>query len=451
MIYDPTQACEALGRILSSPEPVIFLGAGASWDSGLPLGDSAAEKIVEACFRRGGCDDLWSRVAVDGAPPWPRFEVVLDILSTYLPAAPVGIVSTFRGLGLASTHRFLAESDISPLVLSTNFDDQMERALSSVGKEFRVVSSRSAMRNLDGGGRSVIVKLHGDDETFEPESDLGVRIDQILRAFPESASLAILEVAAGRPILIIGYAARDPDLSGLLAQLLENATEVGWIDLGPSSERVEELLRRNPASYYLPDGAPGALVRATGRQSPPALGSSVAWEEQIARWAASGGASEHLQAAATLCLERGDEPARKLVPEIHERLRDPSDQQIFWMLDREVETCLRAESIDEDDLKNLSDRLDQLSEDSGVKASVRAGAESTRARIVWRTGGGLERAEALFASAEERLSQEPGTRSIWMFCWRWASPESTEEETCSRRAFAHWNSLATWRVVASSR
>jgi len=69
---------------------VVFLGAGASLDSGLPLGDQAATGIIRACFHAAGLTSILAdlqRHRSSATTPWPRFEVVLDFLEEYPPGA----------------------------------------------------------------------------------------------------------------------------------------------------------------------------------------------------------------------------------------------------------------------------------------------------------------------------------------------------------------------------
>src|ERR1700734_3436917 len=92
---------------------VVFLGAGASLDSGLPLGDQAATGIIRECFHAAGLTGIFTdleRHRTHGPAPWPRFEVVLDFLEEYLPGAAAEILGTFNNLGISAVHQLLAEN-----------------------------------------------------------------------------------------------------------------------------------------------------------------------------------------------------------------------------------------------------------------------------------------------------------------------------------------------------
>ena len=43
-----------LRELIRETSGVVFLGAGGSLDSGLPLGDQAAAEIIRECFRAAG-------------------------------------------------------------------------------------------------------------------------------------------------------------------------------------------------------------------------------------------------------------------------------------------------------------------------------------------------------------------------------------------------------------
>jgi len=154
--------------LLNNPKTAIFLGAGASWDSGLPLGDAASHGIIEAAFSTLGLSDLCAEIetATGRAGQWPRFEVAVSTLATYLPQSPQDILGSFVGIGLSSTHKIIAScSSCNRIWLTTNFDDQIERALKQAGQNVEVISSR---REINSGlqhrlqASHLVVKLHGD-------------------------------------------------------------------------------------------------------------------------------------------------------------------------------------------------------------------------------------------------------------------------------------------------
>ncbi|MCK5851124.1 MAG: tetratricopeptide repeat protein [Kiritimatiellae bacterium] len=390
---------ENLKRILESPEIIVFLGAGACWDSGLPMGDKAAELLVDACFEAGGISDFQPTPTASDKSSWPRFEVVLDVLSRYIPSAPADIVESFLGIGQASTHRFLAGLPGKVNVLTTNFDDQMERAFTEYSVPFKVISSRSEMQEVTNIECSWVLKLHGDSMALNPEKDFGVQIDQILRGFPASSADAVQEAASGNPLLFIGYAARDPDLAILVEQLIREAEYVAWIDVGEATETVGNLLAMAKVGSFYDAGSPAAMGTAVSKVPSAANKNDSGWIKKIDEWANQQSKNSLKQAAAAFCLERGDRSALGSVKKIHKTLSvEISEQHTLWKMEREAEVHLRADVLDEGLLQSVSTNLMDFSKQSSTSSATACDALVAHAGIHFRTGH-LDRAVTTLKTA----------------------------------------------------
>jgi len=269
---------------------VVFLGAGASIDSGLPLGDEAAAAIIRACFRATGLARIFvdlERTRASGQPAlWPRFEVVLDFMEQYLPGSALEVLETFKDVGISAVHQLLAEHLKGHwLWLTTNFDDQIERALTATGAKYTVLRSRGQIAQIGRLLREhhVVVKLHGDAKSRPTE--VGVTIHQILRTFPGHLARRLVRAAAGKPVLFVGYGARDPDLTIVVEGMIARSGKLAWIGKGRITPRVEAVLASCLSNYsYYGQGAANAFRRHWGVK-PPAPYKSMPWFDRIAEWA----------------------------------------------------------------------------------------------------------------------------------------------------------------------
>jgi tetratricopeptide (TPR) repeat protein len=309
-----------LESIWEGDDLVLFLGAGASYDSGLPLGDEAASHLVKALLEAIGVQHSEQEIP----SKWPRFEVVVDFLEQYIPDAALSIVNTFSGVGLSSTHQILAKrSKPGWLWLTTNFDDQIERAHGSE-RQIQVIRNRHQMVELVSLVRTTptLVKLHGDSNVEDAHRDLGASIHQILRAFPKEATDSITSVTAGRPILFIGYSARDPDLLSLIKSIIPVASKVIWIDVKELSSlpedqrnRFESLLRLSDNGSYIPGGANSVLEKEPGSKTQPVI--TTEWERLIKGWVEKQKARSLSLAAAAICSFQG---AKALAERVLQRI-----------------------------------------------------------------------------------------------------------------------------------
>lgn len=282
---------------------VVFLGAGASCDSGLPLGDEAAARFVKGIFA-----DLDAKCPDDEpSQKWPRFEVVVDILEQYIPKSAVGLVKTFEGIGLGATHQLLAElSRPGWLWLTTNFDDQLERAHKEppvIIRDRTAIGEAASFQKAS----SVLIKLHGDGEVKDPTAGLGAGIRQVLRAFPPKEIESISALAKGRPLVFIGYSARDPDLLPLIRSIVAGASRVAWIDVPewsklPEDKRrhFESILGPDARQRYIPGGAQNILEQELDRRVQPLR--STKWGDAIAQWIGAQPRPDLALALADICL-----------------------------------------------------------------------------------------------------------------------------------------------------
>jgi tetratricopeptide (TPR) repeat protein len=336
--------------ILQNHNTVYFPGAGASWDGGLPLGDEGASLIVQSLFHILGEDTLYSQLNdhhnTDPFIGWPRFEVVMTTLANYAPFLPISLLSSFQGKTIASTYEMLSGYISSPrLWLTTNFDDQIERAFSDSSQNVNVVSSRREMAALTSNSASAhtIVKLHGDASSEIPESDLGVGIEQILRSFPLSSRQALVNIVRGRPIVFIGYACRDPDLSPLIEDIIETASIVAVIGKGPIEPRVKLLTKRAKQFLYFSDGTPRAIGKALGLDVQTKPRNISSWNDEVRNLLQKCPRYALALATAKICLEQADSKSRNASWNILQNHTTRNDEQYSaFRIELETEILLRS-------------------------------------------------------------------------------------------------------------
>lgn len=288
---------------------IVFLGAGASFDTGLPLGDTGARQIVEDIFQ-----ELRIECGNDKSlRKWPRFEVVVDILEQYIPGSALSIVKSFAGIGLGATHKALAKlSRAGWVFLTTNFDDQCERAHKEIGKGVHVIRNRARINEIASlaNARPLLIKLHGDGDVEDAHRDLGASIRQILTTFPPLAIESITALVQAKRVVFIGYSARDPDLLPLIRSMIQVASDVAWIGLTETSKlsddqcrRFESLLGPQWTQRYISGGAQHILEGEVREKIEPLK--SDAWNINIKKWVAAQDGYDLALALAAICQFQG--------------------------------------------------------------------------------------------------------------------------------------------------
>jgi tetratricopeptide (TPR) repeat protein len=395
-------------EIVTNPRTIYFLGAGASWDSGLPLGDDCSNIIIRNAFSHINRIDLWNKIckfaALNKVNLWPRFEVLLDVFSEYIPLFPLEIVKTFKNVGLSSTHQFLSQNCKGPhLWLTTNFDDQIERCLANLGHSFRVISDKNIIKylNNDDLNNHLILKLHGDIESIDPENSLGVRIDQILRAFPESAKSSLLKLTNQRPILFIGYAARDPDLFEVVESLITNTHEVAWIGLNEAPEHVKALILKHRYIQYYSDGSPKSIIKEINGTIPKAITEENKWHLNLNQCMINKSNQDISQVLSTICLEINSHESKKAAEEILNLIREDNPIHYLWKMDKQIELLLRSEQANQNELETYKIKLTSFINTIPQSQTLNIiNALSTLAKLCWRTSEILKAEEMLIKAHE---------------------------------------------------
>jgi hypothetical protein len=196
-----------------------FLGAGVSIsagaDPGLPTGAQLAQSLAEECKYPGA--DKWDLFRV-----CQYFSVARDA-----HAVRKAIVKKLDVAGVQPTavHQLLAQLPF-PWILTTNFDNLMERALESAGKKPRVAVYVRRADRIDlpppSESEPLVYKLHGTVEQVETliatEDDVIDFAACLLQDNPELPSL-IAKLFETTSLLFIGYGLRDWNVRMMLRAL----------------------------------------------------------------------------------------------------------------------------------------------------------------------------------------------------------------------------------------
>ena len=199
---------------------VPFLGAAASLGTanrvGLPAGAELSEALAATCRYPGPDKRDLLRVA-------QYYQMVYDAVE--LREAIVKMFSA-RNAEPGSVHQAIASLPISA-VLTTNFDNLMERAFTQMDKT--PVTGVYDLRATAGDelpspsiGRPLVYKLHGTinrpDTTLTTEDDIIEFLAALLLRNPD-LPLAVKELFSERSLLFIGYGLKDWNIRVMLRAL----------------------------------------------------------------------------------------------------------------------------------------------------------------------------------------------------------------------------------------
>ena len=194
-----------LARHIARGEWVLFAGSGISRSSGLPLWGELVQKMGE---RLGA--EIESQDPLEVAS---FFEIELgrNALISFLQ----------ENLGSPNCTPSFLHNRLLHLhpntIVTTNFDNILERALQQEGISYSLIVSNQDLALAAGHLR--VVKPHGDLE--QPDSIIFTQRDYDRYPTQELVNMALCTLAAQYPFLFVGYGLNDPDLKQQLQRVLD--------------------------------------------------------------------------------------------------------------------------------------------------------------------------------------------------------------------------------------
>jgi hypothetical protein len=242
---------EQLATAIQDGQAILFAGAGVSMTLGLPSWRTLVEHIAR-------------ELDID-----PEISLGPDV--NYLTLAEFyrikqGSIGPLRSwmdrnwtipderLKTSRVHELICQLDF-PIVYTTNFDRNLERAFQLFGKDFvKIVSAKDIARIRD--GVTQIVKFHGDFDDDQSlvlaESDYFNRL-----AFDSPLDIKFQADALGKTILFAGYSLSDLNIRLILYRLWRRWHESGYEKDRPKS--FVFMMRPNPVE--------GAVLEQWGIQA----------------------------------------------------------------------------------------------------------------------------------------------------------------------------------------
>ncbi|MDA2945716.1 MAG: SIR2 family protein [Actinomycetota bacterium] len=195
------QEAQRLGHLTSEGKLVVFFGAGASIDAGIPGWDDLLKRVAE----RAGMANNWETLA--DFDPRDKATIIRD----HSPDNFNQFVAEETNLSrYGLVHGLLASLPTTEYV-TTNFDVLFEKAASTAGRQVAVIPGDEVKL-----GERWLLKLHG---TLGGEL-VFTRSDYISSSSSHSALRGIVQaMLLTRHMLFVGYSLRDDDFHQLVHEV----------------------------------------------------------------------------------------------------------------------------------------------------------------------------------------------------------------------------------------
>lgn len=216
----------------------FFAGAGISndWPANLPLAADFVKGVVSAICTSNVKLRKQQRVITNnlaGIRPEVMFQVLHDTLGT--PA--LDVLDILRGGNPNLIHRFIAEvakRNLARIVITTNFDSLIEKALQEEACDFRQLTTEEEFANRRRFRKVVTIgKLHGTliaPDGKDRRSSIQATLAQVGQPFTPGKARFLQYIFRNYDVVFLGYSGLDDfDIFPLLASSKTDRT-VYWLE-----------------------------------------------------------------------------------------------------------------------------------------------------------------------------------------------------------------------------
>ncbi len=245
---------------------VLIAGAGVSKDAGVP---TAWDVMLETakllyCSERDGTPSQEDLEQWFAASQYARMSYA-DMIGTLYKTYPEQQQFLERLIGtkpIGESHRCIAELAIRGIIraiITTNFDDCLERALDAAGQTAQVISSDEDLLNSEPlihcGRKLRIYKPHG---TLGRGALRNTPTD--LERLSSAMEQELTRVAGEHGLIVLGYSGSDPGMFKVLRERNRNLYPLFWVDPQRPRDEVMQFLEDN-GYVYVPCSGAAAFLR----------------------------------------------------------------------------------------------------------------------------------------------------------------------------------------------
>lgn len=221
-------AISLIANSIHSKEIVLFVGAGISLNSGIPIVYETEREILK---KLDVSDDTIDIIWNSNLP----FESFMQTL-IHESGADNSLLSIYECNKPNTNHRLiakLARRGLLKTIVTTNFDQLIEKALDEEGvDDYFVLSNDDQFKHADLGGDAIkLIKLHG---SIEDKDSLAVTLDKVAtKGFSSSFTRIIKYIFSGgehKSVLILGYSSSDIfDITPLIESIETGHKDIYYI------------------------------------------------------------------------------------------------------------------------------------------------------------------------------------------------------------------------------
>jgi hypothetical protein len=250
---DIAQRLDPFMKAIERKGVTVFAGAGISVapPSSCPTWDNLKREILRSLLARlfkttnikKDLEDLSPAVMnVDMRP-----ELFMSCMTTIINRS--FIVEMLSGLNSGEPNlnhsliAFLERKQIVKSIITTNFDNYIERELDYLGANYRVIRDDDEVvtQSMCSVRSFLVFKPHG---CLSKSSSVRMRLDEIQSLSKPKKNL-LQQLIKGVPLLIMGYSGNDEDFFPVLEESIQDSSTETCVIVYPGSRHSEPIQRLN--------------------------------------------------------------------------------------------------------------------------------------------------------------------------------------------------------------
>lgn len=271
----------------------VFCGAGISYHSGLPIVYDLLSKILNVL----NVDHSEAKIILESKMPFEYFmETIMNEVNID------GILDIYSGGIPNATHHYIAslvESGKVQTIMTTNFDQLIEKALLQKNIAFEVYSDEEAFKRIDWKADNIkVIKIHG---CVSNKQKLGITLKAVSNRELSDGKNKIVSnffsKAQHSKILIMGYSCSDIfDITPIIEQIPDKkGSEIYFIEHWNNEKEHCESINlkkdKNPfekfsgyRKYINTDAFVKQEVLKLGKSDYNFVSTSTQWKIEVDKW-----------------------------------------------------------------------------------------------------------------------------------------------------------------------
>ena len=241
---------------------ILFAGAGVSKDAGIPttwdlmLKTAGLLYIADNPNKEIDPDFDLEKWFIESKYAQMKYSELMELIYSKNPDQQDFLKKNLDNNDIGESHKGIAElarRGIIRVIITTNFDHYIEKALKERGLEVQVISTDDDLKNVEPLIQCKSVRI------YKPHGNLGCgklkNTPKDLESLSQLMEKELIRVISEHGVIVLGYSGRDKGIQQLFKKRNYNYYPLFWVDPKRPEETMEKILEKNNYIYIQCTGA----------------------------------------------------------------------------------------------------------------------------------------------------------------------------------------------------